>query len=66
MAFAYNPRVWDEELLADLRDRMAEGCTLSQAAERTGKGARECDIALWTMVGRSLRQAAEIMGGWRA
>lgn len=42
------------------------GYALPQLAQRNGASARECDLALWAKVGRTVEQTCDVLNGRRA
>lgn len=55
--------VWGHADLVKLRDEAGRGYSLHALAVRQGGGATKaaCDLALWTLMGRTIDEACEIL-----
>lgn len=68
MTFSIVPHArtpWTQDRIITLWCWALDGLTLTQLAEKMGCSLRECDLALWSMVGRNSDEAAIIMNGRR-
>lgn len=56
---------WTENRMGDLWCWALDGLSLIELAPKVEASASECDLALWSMVGRTCERAAEIMNARR-
>lgn len=68
MAYAQFTAFWRATDLLELKADYASGLSLVECARRQGPEihAQDCDVALWTLVGRTAQDAAVILNNRRA
>jgi len=54
-------RLWTEDRIGDLWCWALDGLSLPELALRVHAPARECDLALWSALGRTHAEAATVM-----
>jgi hypothetical protein len=56
---------WTDDRILDLWCWALDGLSLVELGEKVRASSRECDLALWALLGREASEAASIMNGRR-